>query len=79
MLMNVLGVGFYTYKQLNSKVFNRPLVSEALPTGPEHTLEQFMMITCTINKLTYKGNEQFLGELTHQLQLNTDEEKGRMG
>ena len=79
MFINAPGFGFDTYEQRNSEVFNRPPVSEALPTGPEHTLEQFMMITCTINKLTYEGNEQFLGELTHQLQLNTDEEKGRMG
>jgi hypothetical protein len=38
-----------------------------------------MMNTCTINESTYDGNEQFLAELTRQLQLDTDEEKGRTG
>ena len=37
-----------------------------------------MMKTCTINESTYEGNEQFLGELTCQLQLDIDEEKERM-
>ena len=72
MLINAAGFGFDTCKQRNSKVFNRPLVSEALPTGPEHALEQFMMNTCTVNESTYEGNEQFLGELTCQLQLDID-------
>ena len=79
MLVNAPGFGFNTYNQRNSEVFNQPPVSEALPTGPKYTLEQFMMNTCTINESTYEGNEQFLGELTRQLQLDTHEEKEKMG
>ena len=52
MLINAPGFGFDTYNQRNSEVFNRPPVSETLPTGPEYALEQFMMNTCTINEST---------------------------
>ena len=47
--------------------------------GPAHALVQFIMETSKIDQSTYNGNEQFVDELFHQLELNTDEAKERIG
>lgn len=70
---------FETYEHRDSEIFDRPLVSEALPTGPAHALAQFVMKTSKINQSTYDGNEQFVDELFRQLKLDTDNEKKKTG
>ena len=78
-LVKTPGFKFDTYKYQNSEIFDHPLVSEALPTGPAHALAQFVVRTSKINQSTYDGNEQFMDELFRQLKLDTDDEKERTG
>jgi hypothetical protein len=78
-LVSAPGFEFNTYKHRDSKIFDRPPVSEALPTGSEHALDQFIMNTCQINESSYDGNEQLVEEWARQLKLDTDEEKERTG
>jgi len=70
---------FETYEHRDSKIFDYPLVSEALPTGPAHALVQFVTETNKINQSTYDGNEEFVDGLFRQLELDTDEEKEKTG
>lgn len=70
---------FSTYEHRNSDIFDHPPVSEALPTGPDHALDQFMINTCKINESSYEGNEQLVREWSRQLRLDTDEEKEKTG
>jgi hypothetical protein len=79
MLVNAPGFEFGTYEHQTSSVFDRPPVSEALPTGPAYALNQFIVKTTQINQSTYDGNEQFMGELFRQLGLDSDEEKEKTG
>ena len=79
MLVDAPGFDFGTYKHRDSEIFASPPVLEALPTGPEHKLDQFVMNTTKINESTYEGNQQVIGEWTRQLGLNTDEDKEKIG
>lgn len=79
MLVNAPGFGFKTYGHQDSAVFERPLVSEVLPTGLVYALDQFILHTCKIDESTYDGNEQWLNELFRQLGLDMDEEKEKTG
>jgi len=79
MLVSSPGFKFDTYEHRNSEIFNRPHVSEALPTGPRYALDQFIINTSKIDESTYDGNEQWMEEWTRQLGLDTDEEKEKTG
>ena len=78
-LVNAPGFKFNTYQHRDDGIFDRPGVSEVLPTGPGYALDQFIVETTRINQSTYDGNEQFANELFRQLGLDTDEEKEKTG
>ena len=78
-LISTPGFKFNTYEHRNSEIFDQPPASEALPTGPGHALDQFVMNTCQINESSYDGNEQLVEEWARQLKLDTDEEKESTG
>ena len=79
MLVNAPGFEFNTYRHRNSEVFDRPSVSDALPTGPGHALDQFVMGTAKIDEASSEGNKQWMDEWARQLKLDTDEEKEKTG
>ena len=75
MLVSAPGFELDTYEHSDSEIFVGPPVSEALPTGPEHALNQFIMRTIKIDESSHAGNEQLVEEYTRQLGLDTDEER----
>ena len=79
MLVNAPGFEFKTYDGRDNDVFDYPPVSELLPTGPNHILDQFVMNTCTVDESSYDGNQQMIEEWSRQLKLDGDEEKAAMG
>ena len=79
MLLDAPAFELGTYQHRDNEIFNRPPVSEALPTGPRYALDQFIMNTVEINEATYGGNEKWLEEHSRQLGLDTDEEKEKTG
>jgi len=79
LLVNAPDFEFKTYDHQNSEVFDCPPVSEALPTGPEHALDQYLMRTAKIDEASHEGNRQWLEEWSCQLGLDTDEERERTG
>ena len=79
MLVNAPGFEFGTYEHRDSKIFERPPVSDALPTGPGHALEQFVMGTAKIDEASSEENQQWMNEWARQLKLDTDEEKEKTG
>lgn len=78
-LVSAPGFKLDTYEHRDSKIFERPPVSDTLPTGPEHALDQFVTNTTKIDGSSYSGNEQILEELSRQLGFNADEEKEKTG
>ena len=70
---------FKTYEHRDSEIFNRPHVSEALPTGPEYALDQYLMGTAKIDEASHEGNRQWLDEWSRQLGLDSDEERVKTG
>jgi hypothetical protein len=79
MLVNAPGFKFETYEHRESRVFDRPPVSNTLPTGPEHKLDQFVMGTVKIDEASFEGNQQWVDEWSRQLRLDTDEEEEKTG
>ena len=79
MLVNAPGFKFDTYEHRSSEVFNRPPVSDALPTGSTHALDQYLMHTAKIDEASHEGNQQWMDEWARQLGLDTDEEKEKTG
>ena len=74
-LVSAPGFEFNTYEHQDSKIFECLPVSDVLPAGPEHALDQFVLNTTKIDESSYSGNEQILEELSCQLGLNTDEKE----
>ena len=79
MLVNAPGFDFDTYEYQSSDIFDYPPVSNALPTGPEHALDQFLMGTVKIDEVSFEGNQQWMDEWSRQLRLDTEEEKEKTG
>ena len=79
MLVNTPGFQFDTYEYRDSEVFTHPPVSNALPTGPGHILEQFVMHTVKIDEASFEGNQQWIAEWSRQLGFETDEEENKTG
>jgi hypothetical protein len=79
MLVNAPDFKFKTYEHRSSEIFGRPPVSDALPTGPGHTLDQYILNTAKIDEVSYDGNRQWMDEWSRQLKLDTDEEKEKTG
>ena len=78
-LLNSPGFKFNTYEHQDDEIFNNPPVSNALPTGPRHMLDQFIMGTAKIDEASFEGNQEWIDEWSHQLRLDTDEEKEKTG
>ena len=79
LLANTLAFKFETYNHRDSNIFNHPPVSEALPTGSRHALDQYLMGTTKIDEASHEGNRQWLDEWSHQLGLDSDEEREKTG
>jgi len=79
LLVNDPAFEFKTYKHQDSNIFDRPPVSEALPTGPGHALDQYLMRTAKIDEASHEGNRQWLDEWSRQLGLDSDVERENMG
>jgi len=79
LLVNAPVFKFKTYEHQDSDVFNCPPVSEALPTGPKHALDQYLMGTAKIDEASHKGNRQWLDEWSRQLGLDSDAEREKTG
>ena len=55
MLVSTPGFEFGAYEHRDSEIFDCPLVSDALPTGPGRALEQFVMGTPKIDEASSEG------------------------
>jgi hypothetical protein len=70
---------FSNYTHRSDTTFSAPPPVHLLPSGSEHTIQQYILGTADIEEASYEGNDKVIEEWFRQLGMDSEAEKKKTG